>query len=113
MVAQIKYENEVKVAALKAVKMDINKLRMQITAIIEQQSLVQQSINRLHTATITEDIRNEVLQKEYDGLSQAYEQLLKNAIDIEDGKDAQDDGSAYEMSVYKRKSLISNDVGAT
>ena len=58
--------------------MHINKLRSQVTAIIEQHSLVQSSVNRLHTAVLSEDTRMSILQREYNNLTKSYEQMLKN-----------------------------------
>lgn len=76
--ASIKYKQDAKVQELKSTKMHINKLRSQITAIIDQHSLVQQSINRLHTAVLAEDTRAGILRREYDSLCKSYEQMLKN-----------------------------------
>jgi len=77
--AAIRDENDKKMRKLKNAKIDVNKLRTQITAVVEQQSLVQQSTNRLRSAVLSEETRLQILRKEYDTLNAAYGQMMRNA----------------------------------
>lgn len=88
LTASIKSENDRKMQRLKNTKIDVNKLRTQITAVVEQQTLVQQSTNRLRGAVLSEETRLQILRKEYDTLEAAYGQMMRNAAET-DGPDAQ------------------------
>ena len=80
-------DGERKNKQLKSTKIEINKLRSQITQVVEQHSLVQQSMNRLHTAVISEESRIDICQTEYDTLSKTFDQMIKNSAATEESKD--------------------------
>ena len=73
----VRIENERKQTTLKSLKMENSKLRNQITQLIEQHGLVQQSINRLHDASVKEDAKLAVNRKEYESLCAEYEKNSK------------------------------------
>lgn len=79
LIASVKLENERKTQQLKSAKIDVHKLRTQITAMVEQHSLVQQSVNRLRSAVLSEETRLEILRKEHDTLNKAYAQMTQGS----------------------------------
>lgn len=113
LTATIKAENEKKMRKLKNAKIDVNKLRSQITAMVEQQSLVKQSTNRLHAAVLSEETRLQILRKEYDTLEAAYGQLMRNRAETDRAEaDPKDSGNRPMSSSGSRSTYLEEKHGS-